>query len=74
MPAVVGTVMCSQVAWQSHSTFPAAEDSPDFASDSKLPLVAACDLSNTKYPLVLAVMQSTEEHTSLLPYSKFMRL
>lgn len=51
MLSVVGTVMCSQVTWQSHPTSPAAEDSPDFASDSKLPFVAGCDLSNTKHPL-----------------------
>lgn len=51
MLAVVGTVMCSQVTWKSHPTFPPAEVGPDFASDSKLPLVAGCDLSNNKYPL-----------------------
>lgn len=47
MPAVVGTVGCSWVTSQSHPTFPVAEDGPDFALDSKLPLAVECDLSKS---------------------------
>lgn len=63
--------MLSQATWQDHPTFPAAEGGPDFASDSKLALVAGCDLSNIKYPLKNNNHLVNKGHTSLFLFSKF---